>query len=195
MPGGYIINLSFFILLFFAALTSAISLLEVAVAYLIDKGWTREKSTWTMGIAIWLVAIPSALSGSAGWQKIFKDFTFFDVVGKTTFFDKMDYLASNWMLPIGGLLIALYVGYALTSKFTKEEFFTGFQSLGKFFHGPWVIFTRFVAPAVILVIIAVETEGAFGSTHLKKAVNDFFDGMFGAEKTKTEQTTPPTSGK
>jgi len=188
MPGGYLINLSFFILLFFAALTSAISLLEVAVAYLIDKGWSREKSTWTMGIAIWVVGVPSALSGSAIWQSAFKNFTFFDVVGKTTFFDKMDYLASNWMLPVGGLLIALYVGYALSHKLTREEFMTGLKSMGNLVYGPWVIFTRFVAPAVIMIIIAIESESLLlGSNKLKDGVNGFFEGMFGSEKKKTEQ--------
>ena len=191
MPGGYLINLSFFILLFFAALTSAISLLEVAVAYLIDKGWARSKATWTMGIAIWIVGVPSALSGSEWWKSIFGDFTFFDIAGKTTFFDKMDYLASNWMLPVGGLLIALYVGYILKSAMTKEEFTTGFQSMGNLLYGSWNFFTKVVAPIVILVIIAIESESLlFKSSNLKDGVNRYFKDLLGAKKLQTEQGLP-----
>ena len=102
VPGGYYVAIAFFLLLFFAALTSAISLLEVPVAYLIDKGWERKKAALSTGVAIWLLSIPCALSGSAIWKNSFiGKITMFDFKGKTNFFDKMDYLASNWMLPLG----------------------------------------------------------------------------------------------
>ncbi len=184
MSGGYAITISFFILLFFAAITSAVSLLEVAVAYLIDKGWDRKKATWVMGISIWVVGVPSALSGSEFWKGIFGNFTALDLVGKATFFDKMDYLASNWMLPVGGLLIALYVGYKLTNPLLQKQFHLGRGTDSSINFKPWVIFTRYVAPIVILVIIAIEAETAFaGTTHIKDSV----DKVFGTTKTEVSQ--------
>ncbi len=102
MTGGSLLAILFFALLAFAALTSAISLLEVVTSHFIDSfGWTRKKAVLIPGALIFLFGVPSALSGSGGlfgsWE---------GVVGKN-FFDTMDYLASNWMLPIGGLLMAV----------------------------------------------------------------------------------------
>lgn len=172
MPGGYYVTLFFFVLVFFAALTSAISLLEVAVAFLIDKGWNRKVATNVMTISIWVVGIPSALSASAAWKEIFGDITMFDIAGKTSFFDKMDYLASNWMLPIGGLMIALYVGYALSHQLRAEQFHMGMSRKAAAHFRPWVFFTRFVAPLVIILIILIEA-----GVVQKDSVNKFFDGL------------------
>ena len=174
MPGGYFVTLFFFVLVFFAALTSAISLLEVAVAFLIDKGWNRKLATNVMTISIWVVGIPSALSASAAWKAMFGGVTMFDIAGKTTFFDKMDYLASNWMLPIGGLMIALYVGYALSHQLRSEQFHMGMSRKAAAHFRPWVFFTRFVAPLVIILIILIEA-----GVVQKDNVNKFFDGLLG----------------
>ena len=88
------------------------SLLEVVASYFIDKkGWSRQRAAWLLGGAIFLFGVPSALSAvgsdyrllglefgefAESWTRIFG----------MNFFDTMDYLASNWMLPLGGLFIA-----------------------------------------------------------------------------------------
>ena len=146
MTGGYLLCIVFFALLVFAALTSAISLLEVVVATLIDQlGVSRPTAAFGMGAAIFVFGIPSALSGSTSlfgesWSGIF---------GKN-WFDSFDYLASNWFLPLGGLLIALYVGWGMDEERRKQEFTEG-TTLGA--HYPiWLFFIRFVCPLAITVL-------------------------------------------
>jgi len=92
----------FFSLLFMAALTSAISILEVVTAYSIDqKGWSRKNATIGFGSAITIVGIFCSLSMGGGINLT----SWMD----KTFFDFMDELSSKYMLPIGGLFTALFV--------------------------------------------------------------------------------------
>jgi NSS family neurotransmitter:Na+ symporter len=131
LPAGYWLALAFFVLLTFAALTSAISLLEVPCAYLVDEQrWSRNKASWTLGIVIFLLGIPSAVGG---------DFLGF-----------MDGLATNYLLPIGALLIALFTGWALTHTEQREEFSAGETSAFRF--ASWSFLIRFVSPVAIILI-------------------------------------------
>lgn len=103
IPFGQFFAFIFFILLFFAALTSSISLLESSIALLIDKWHFKRSKAVAISSAIpFLLGIPSALSFS-----ILKDTTFF---GKS-FFDAMDFLTSSIMLPIGGIMTCIAVGW------------------------------------------------------------------------------------
>ncbi|MEQ9498798.1 MAG: sodium-dependent transporter [Deltaproteobacteria bacterium] len=147
MTGGQFLSIAFFFMLFFAALSSGISLLEVVVSTCIDKfGWTRGKAAVSMGAAIFLFGIPSALSGaeegpfSTGWKSVF---------GKN-FFDSFDYLASNWFLPLGGLLIAIYVGWVMPDDRRRAEFESGSRFAA--FYSVWLVFLRFVAPIAIIIL-------------------------------------------
>jgi NSS family neurotransmitter:Na+ symporter len=66
-------------------------------------------------------------------------------------FDTLDYLAANWLLPVGGILISIFVGWVLTNVFTRKELETGH---GLFrLHGLWKFLLRFVCPAAIGWII------------------------------------------
>ncbi len=140
MPGGMIWSALFFLLLFVAALTSAISLLEVACSYFIDKGWSRAKAAWTMGTLIFLLGIPSAISLGGGLKIAGKDFI-----------DAAGFMTDQIMMPIGGLLICVFVGWVI-KDIAKEELtnggkmpiFAGFDA--------WVVFVKFVAPLSILYI-------------------------------------------
>ena len=101
----------FFVLLFVAALTSAISLLEVVAAYFIDEmKWSRTKAAWVMGFCIFLLGIPSVL-GVAGKLP---------TLAGRDFLDSADFLASNILLPLGGLFIALFVGWFWTEGAKQE---------------------------------------------------------------------------
>ena len=94
LAGGYIFALLFFLLLTIAAVTSGISILEVSVAYLVDElKYSRKKATLTMGLLVYLAAIPCALSFNL-WSDVTLLNTGF------TFFDAADYLASNILLPL-----------------------------------------------------------------------------------------------
>ena len=89
-----------FVLLAIAALTSAVSLLEVVVTYLVDeKNLTRKTAAWLSGSIMFFIGIPASLS-----LGVWKEYTLF---GKG-FFDLLDYLSSNLLLPLGGIFIALF---------------------------------------------------------------------------------------
>ena len=143
--GGPLLSILFFGLLVLAALTSAISLLEVVASYFIDqRGWSRKKAGWGLGGAIFLFAIPSAFAADpdfalASWAPGF---------GKN-FFDTMDYLASNWMLPLGGLLIALYVGWVMPAKVRDAQL----EGTNKTLATAWLWTVRILAPALVLLVL------------------------------------------
>ena len=137
LPAGYPVALAFFVLLSFAALTSAISLLEVVCAYFVDEqGWSRKKASWTAGIVIFVLGIPSAL----GEQ----------------FLDFMDGLATNYLLPIGALLIAVFTGWLLTRDERKEEFGAGEISAFRFVC--WSFLIRYVSPVAVILIFLHQLE-------------------------------------
>lgn len=143
--GGMLLAIMFFSLLTFAALTSSISLLEVVASYFIDEhGWKRSRAAWTLGIVIFVFGVPSAFAMSSGflmkgWEPSF---------GKN-FFDTMDYLASNWLLPLGGLFIALYAGWVMPAKLRNAEL-TG---LSPALAMAWLGLIRFVAPLLVIVVL------------------------------------------
>ncbi|NNF45053.1 MAG: sodium-dependent transporter [Phycisphaerales bacterium] len=157
MPGGALWGVLFFALLTFAALTSGISLLEVAASYFIDeRGWTRRRAALTCGIAILLLGIPSALSGGTRlfgeqFQSLTSNLGVNDGAG-FNWFDFFDYLASNWMLPLGGLFIALFVAWRVGGAAREAGFKTGTR-FGGLYWG-WIQLLRYVVPiAVILVFL------------------------------------------
>jgi NSS family neurotransmitter:Na+ symporter len=139
MPGAMIWSGLFFLLLFIAALTSAISLLEVVSAYFIDKGWSRPQAAIIMGLLIFALGIPSAMS-LAGAPK---------VAGKD-FLDAMDFISSNVLLPLGGVFISLFVGWFWTSDAEKEVTNEGTLTFGLM--SMWIWVCRVIAPAAILYI-------------------------------------------
>jgi len=146
MPAGMIWATVFFVLVVFAALTSGISLLEVAASYFIDeRGWSRAAATLTCGAVILVVGIPSALSGGT---RIFGG-GMEEAIGKS-WFDLFDYISSNWMLPLGGLLIALFVAWRVGDAAREEGFKTG-SRFGKMYWG-WVQLLRYLVPIGIIAV-------------------------------------------
>jgi len=143
MPGGYIFSLLFFLLLAVAALTSSISILEVVVAYFSEElKLGRRKATIMSTIAITIVGIPCSLSMGAMSKVQF--------LGKT-FFDWLDYIASNILLPIGGLLIVAFIGWYLGRDKTKAEV-TNAGQLKAGYLPLFLFLAKFVAPVVIAIV-------------------------------------------
>tara|TARA_B100000424_G_scaffold132889_1_gene100784 strand:- start:3349 stop:4218 length:870 start_codon:yes stop_codon:yes gene_type:complete len=119
--GGLIWGTLFFFILFIAALTSAISILEVITAYFIDeKGWSREKATLLFGGVITIVGIFCSLS--------LGDFNLTSSLD-ISFFDFMDELSSKYMLPIGGALTAIFVLYRWGIDLFLEEIKIGMENI------------------------------------------------------------------
>jgi NSS family neurotransmitter:Na+ symporter len=148
MAGGTFLAIAFFLLLVFAALTSAVSLLEVVTSYLIDeKAWTRMKAGILAGGIVMLVGIPSALSGGT---ELFGS-GFAETIGRgRNWFDTFDYLATNWMLPLGGLGIALFTAWRLDDAIRHQSFLEG-TNLAVFYKG-WLLLLKFVVPVGIALV-------------------------------------------
>ncbi len=147
MPGGQIFSTLFFLLLTIAALTSAISLLEVVVAFFVDElKWARHKAVILLGLVTWGIGIPSALS----FNKM-SDVHFFGM----TFFDVSDYLASNILLPLGGFFISVFVGWVwgfdkVLPKLRSgaEAFFDKYPERITY----WQFFIKYLSPVLIFLV-------------------------------------------
>jgi len=145
MPGGYVVAICFFSLLVFAALTSAVSLLEVVSSTFIDLyGWSRQKATLFTGCVAFAFGIPSALSGKGFFLTWFKSHL------SMSYFDLMDNLASNWMLPLGGLATAVFAGWFFRADHRDREFLVATKST---FRLPWLYLVRFLAPIAVFVVL------------------------------------------
>lgn len=141
MPMGAFFCFLFFLLLFVAALTSMISLLEVAVSFIMDEfHWSRSKSAWLGGIFITLLGVPSALS-----------FTGSPTVFGKGFFDFMDYISNSILMPSCAIGISLYVGWVWANSARKEVTNQGQIRFGMM--ELWLMSLRFFAPIAIGVIL------------------------------------------
>ncbi|MCC5831552.1 MAG: sodium-dependent transporter [Chlamydiales bacterium] len=145
LPGSMVISTLFFTLFVFTALTSAMALLEVIVANLIDLyQWSRKKAVLYSTLAAFIVGIPSALAGS---QDLFKEWL--PMYGEN-FFNTIDNLVSVWLLPLGGFFTALYLGWRLKKELVREEFLRG-TTFGSIFT-VWYFLIRWLVPLAVIVI-------------------------------------------
>jgi len=143
LPGGMIWSTIFFILLSVAALTSAISILEVVVAYLVEElKMTRHKGTIIATSAITVIGFLCSLSMGSAFDTLF--------FGKN-FFDLMDWTSANVLLPLGGLFITLYVGWIWGPKTTLQELSNNGE-LSVSYLGLLMFLCRFLAPLAIAVV-------------------------------------------
>lgn len=139
MPGGVIFATLFFVLLAFAAWTSAIALMEPAVAWLVERfDHSRKKAALLIGGFVWLLGLGSVFSFN-----VLADFKFF----KGTIFDNVDYVTSNIMLPLGGLFITIFAAWVMCRNSTAEEL-GGAGGAYKL----WRFLARFIAPVAILFV-------------------------------------------
>lgn len=152
MPLGVFFGTLFFVLLTVAALTSAISLLEVVAAWLIDeKGWARSKAAVFLGVVIAVVGIPASLSMGA-WSSV-------EIPNIGNLFDTYDWFANSILLPLGGLLTAIFAGWVWTAKSALDEANKGGAGLkiGNWY-GPVI---RYLVPLAILVVMVVGIVDTF----------------------------------
>ncbi len=144
MPGGYIFSILFFILLSVAALTSSISILEVVVAYFKEEfKWERKKSVIVATVLISILGVLCSLS-----MGILSPYAFFGL----NIFDLMDWISANLFLPIGGLFIALFVGWYLGRKKVAEEIAKGGKLSGVFLSG-FMFLVKIIAPIAIAIVM------------------------------------------
>lgn len=142
IAGGGIFACLFFILVFLAAVTSAIALLEVSVSFAMDTmKLSRKKATLMTGAAIFILGIPSALSfGTLGDVQIL-NYSVFDFVGMLT---------DNILLPLGGLLMCYYVGWKWHPEYLVEEIER--DGIPFKVKKMWVICIRFLTPILVGIV-------------------------------------------
>ncbi|MTW19905.1 sodium-dependent transporter [Allochromatium palmeri] len=142
MPGGRLFGTLFFVLLTFAAWTSAISLIEPAVAWLVEnRGIARVPAAIAVGVLAWVLGIGSVLSFNLWSGESFQLF------GKT-WFDLMDYLTANILLPLGGLFIALFAGWVMSRAASRGELRMG-DRRG---YRTWRFLVRYVSPWLVVIV-------------------------------------------
>ncbi len=145
MPFGTFFGTLFFILLMFAAWTSGISLLEPAVTWLVEnKNMNRVKATALAGLIVWLLGLVTVLSFNH-WAF---SFTFAGSIKENGFFDIFDILTSNIMLPLGGLLVAIFAAWLMSRKSTVDELGLGD---GKAYQ-TWRFAVGYIAPFGVIII-------------------------------------------
>ena len=143
MAGGQFFGCVFFILVAFAAITSAISLVEPAVAWIVERlKTTRVVAALLVGTLVWLLGLGSAFS-----TNVLSDCY---IVGEMTFLDTIDYVTNNIVLPLGGIFIALFAGWVLDSKILDEE-----MKRDLFYFPAWRFLTRFMAPVAVAIVFVM----------------------------------------
>ncbi|MBU2963835.1 sodium-dependent transporter [Amphritea sp. 2_MG-2023] len=151
MPGGQVFGFLFFVLVALAAWTSAISLMEPGVAWMVERfGLKRGPVCTLLGLVVWLMGIAALSSFNIG-----SDILIFGM----NIFDFLDFITANVFLPLGGLFIALFAGWILTQQITRDEL--SIKSPGVYF--AWSIMIRYVAPIAVAVIFIFNLIDKLGS--------------------------------
>lgn len=139
MPLGAFFGGLFFVLLAIAALTSSVSLLEVPVSYVMDRwGWGRTKSVAIVSALVLLVGLPSVFS--------FGIVPAFSEMGGKTFFDWLDFITSNILLPLGGLITTVFVGYFWKNAAEAAGLKAGWFRV-------WLFMVRYIAPVLVFLVL------------------------------------------
>ena len=138
MQFGQFIGPLFFILLSVAALSSSISLLEPGVAYMSEENiLSRRGSAQIISFFVWILGIGSALS--------FNIWSDFSLIGDRNFLDSMDFIANQILLPLGGMLIAIFVGWFMKKSLIEDEL----GPINTNLYVLWRFFVKFIAPACV----------------------------------------------
>jgi NSS family neurotransmitter:Na+ symporter len=141
MPGGSFFGLLFFVLLVFAAWTSAISLLEPMVAWLVEnRGFSRVRAASLAGATVWVLGIACLLS-----LNLWSEFTVFGM----GILDLFDYVTANVLLPLGGVAIAVFAGWIMSRQSSEDELGLGPNSV---WYRGWLLLIRFIAPAAVILV-------------------------------------------
>jgi NSS family neurotransmitter:Na+ symporter len=135
MEAGVLIAVAFFVLLTFAAWTSAISLMEPAVAFFIEQfGFSRKGAALTVGAVIWALGFLTVMSFGPWNDGIF---------------ESLDYLTNNILLPLGGLAIVVFAGWFMARNSTADELDPKAGTLYQF----WRLSARYIAPIAIVLVL------------------------------------------
>lgn len=146
MPGGHLLGLLFFILLFFAAFSTAIGMLEPIVSWFSDRGLSRPLMAFVSGATAWFMGLAAVLSFNL-WSDV-RLLKGFPLLGEKDIFELIDFIISNLMLPLNALLIAVFAGWIMSRRSTLDEL----QVVDNWAFKYWRFSIRYIAPVAIVII-------------------------------------------
>lgn len=150
IPGGAVVGPLFFLLMAFAALTSAITILETMVAWGEDySGFSRLKISLTCGVLLWITGLGTVFSFNI-WSEV-RPVAWIPALSDKTIFGVLDYIVSNLMMPIGGVAVAVLAGWSLSRSSTVKELATGDGGL----YNCWRFLVRYLVPVAIGLLFLV----------------------------------------
>jgi NSS family neurotransmitter:Na+ symporter len=150
MIGGQLFGFLFFVMVAVAAWSSAISLMEPSAAWMVERfGMSRTKACGLLGLFGWSLGLMALTSFNVG-----KDILIFGL----NIFDFLDFITANLMLPLGGLMLSLFVGWRVKSRICEDELAMGSLSAYRL----WYLLIRFIAPAAVLVVFVANLYEKFG---------------------------------
>ena len=150
MPGGEVLGPLFFVLMTLAALTSSIVIFEVIVVWLEEyTNWSRVRLAWLAGLALWIAGLATVFSFNI-WSDV-RLLGMFSAFADKTIFDLLDYLASNLLMPLGGIVVCILAAWVLPAAVTRAR--TGFDSERTF--QVWQKLVRYFVPLIIALVFLV----------------------------------------
>jgi neurotransmitter:Na+ symporter, NSS family len=154
VPGGAVIAPLFFLLMAFAALTSAITILETIVAWVEDTTRLgRRRITMLCAGLLWITGLATVFSFNL-WAD-FRPVPFVPALAERTVFGVLDYLVSNLMMPLGGVMVAVIAGWSLPRAASKAEL----GSVPEGLFTAWRFAVRYLVPVAILVLFIMNLGG------------------------------------
>lgn len=141
---GNVFSLAFFIALGFAGVTSAVSIVEPTVMYMVNRfKYSRKKALVILGGVTYILGVLALLSNV-------KDYSSYVTFGGKGFFDILDILTSTILLPLGGIIIAIFVGYIMQ----RERVYSLLkESMNKIVFNLWYFSVRFIIPIAVLAVM------------------------------------------
>jgi len=154
MPGGRLFASLFFLLVFFAAFTSGLGMMEPFVSWLEERrGWNRRRAALSTGILVWVLGLAAVFSFN-----LWKNFTPLDMIPQLegrTVFSILDYVVSNFFLPFNAMLIALMAGWAINTARMRRDI--GIRSNASW--SIWQLSVRYLAPVAVLCVFLFNLLG------------------------------------
>ena len=150
MPAGFVLGPLFFLLMAIAALTSAITILETVVATMLDySDQSNGHIILATSLLLWLAGLGTVFSFSS--LADFYPLSFIPAFESRTIFSSLDYLVSNFMMPLGGVLVAVLAGWGLSRQASRNELALRNDRL----YGLWRLLVRYVVPVAIALVFVV----------------------------------------
>lgn len=144
---GTVLAISFFVALSFAAVTSAVSVLEPTVMYLVERrNIKRKKATYGVSILFYIVGLFTLLSNTT-------EFSAYLTFGSKNLFDWFDFISAAILMPLGGILVAVFVGYFMDKEVSRKALV---PHIGESLYKVWLFIMRIIAPIAIFLVMLNE---------------------------------------